>query len=61
MADVNRDKMIDRLVYSDKVRVNATERPIKTQLYDMIVCPKACLLFYTLKCAYFFFTKRVNT
>ncbi len=34
VVDVNRDKMIDRLVYSDKVRVNATERPIKTQLYD---------------------------
>jgi len=29
---------------------------------DVIVCPKACLLFcYTLKTIYFFFTKRVHT
>ncbi len=55
--------MIDRPVFSDRVRVSgATERLLKTQIYDVIVCPKARLLFcYTLKGVYFFFTERVHT
>ncbi len=51
--------MIDRPVYSDRVRVTgATE----TQLCDVIVCPKACLLcYYILKSVYFSLTRRVHT
>ncbi len=47
--------MIDRSVYSDRVRVSMRQSgPLKTQLCDVIVCPKACLLFYyTLKSVYF--------
>uniref|UniRef100_A0A8C1AY79 cAMP-dependent protein kinase type II-alpha regulatory subunit n=2 Tax=Cyprinus carpio TaxID=7962 RepID=A0A8C1AY79_CYPCA len=61
--DVNCDKMTDRPVYSDGLRVIMRQSgPLKTQLYDIIVCPKACLVFYyTLKSAYCVFTKRVHT
>ncbi len=47
MEDVNCDKVIDRPIYSDGVCVTLRQSgPLKTQLYDVIVCPKACLLFY---------------
>jgi len=47
--------MIDRAVYGDRMHA-ARDRA------DVIVCPKACLLFcYTLKTMYFFLTKRVHT
>ncbi len=38
MEDVNCGKMIDRSVYS--VCNYATERPLKTQLYDVMYVPK---------------------
>ncbi len=61
MEDVNCDKMIERPVYSDCVHVTgATKHMLNTQLYNVIVCPKACIHFYyILKSVYFFFTKRV--
>jgi len=38
---------------------HATELSVKD---DVMVCPKACLLFcYTLKSMYFFLTERVHT
>jgi len=59
MEDFNCDEMIDRAVYGDRITQHATEPSVKD---DVIVCPKACLLFcYTLKSMYFFLTKRVHT
>ncbi len=47
MEDVNRDNMTDRPVYSDRVRVSMQQSGLlKKQLCDVIVCPKACILFY---------------
>ncbi len=38
VKDVNCDKMIDRPVYSDRVRVTMRRNgPLKTQFYDVIV------------------------
>ncbi len=57
MEDVNSDKMIDSLQWQAACNRYATAL-LKTQLCDVIVCSKACLLFYyTLKSVYFFFTK----
>ncbi len=43
MEDVNCDKMIDRPGNSDRVLVTMRQSgPLKTQLCDVIVCPKAC-------------------
>jgi len=47
---------------TDLYKCSLFARETKSVKDDVIVCPKACLLFcYTLKCMYFFFTKRVHT
>jgi len=62
MEDFNCDKMIDRAVYGDKMIDRAVYGDKMMSVKDdVIVCPKACLLFcYTLKSMYFFLTKRVH-